>query len=60
MRYKIMVYGYIRVSTDKQTTENQQYEILKFCEKENIKVNYWVKETISSTKELKKRKLGTL
>ena len=27
------VYGYIRVSSDKQTVENQRYEINKFCEK---------------------------
>lgn len=55
-----MIYGYIRVSTDKQTTENQEFEIQKFCKKENIIVDVWVKETISSTKELKKRKLGKL
>lgn len=55
-----MIYGYIRVSTDKQTTENQEFEIQKFCQKENIIVDVWVKETISSTKELKKRKLGKL
>ena len=55
-----MIYGYIRVSTDKQTTENQEFEIQKFCKKENIIVDVWVKETISSTKELEKRKLGKL
>ena len=55
-----MIYGYIRVSTDKQTTENQEFEIQKFCQKENIIVDVWVKETISSTKELEKRKLGKL
>ena len=26
-----MNYGYIRISTDKQTTENQHFEILKFA-----------------------------
>ena len=26
-----MIYGYIRVSCDKQTVENQRYEINKFC-----------------------------
>ena len=26
-----MNYGYIRVSTDAQTTRNQRYEILLFC-----------------------------
>ena len=27
-----MIYGYIRVSTDRQTTENQRFEILKFAD----------------------------
>ena len=26
-----MIYGYIRVSTDKQTVENQRFEISDFC-----------------------------
>ena len=26
-----MIYGYIRVSTDKQTVENQRFEINNFC-----------------------------
>ena len=28
-----MIYGYIRVSSDKQTVENQRFEINNFCEK---------------------------
>lgn len=55
-----MIYGYIRVSTDHQTTENQRFEIKKFCEKENIVIDKWIEETISSTKDLNKRKLGKL
>jgi len=55
-----MIYGYIRVSTDKQTTENQRYEINKFCEKNDIRIDKWVEETISATKDISKRKLGTL
>ncbi len=55
-----MIYGYIRVSTDHQTTENQRFEIQKFCEKENIVVDKWIEETISSTVDLNKRKLGRL
>lgn len=55
-----MIYGYIRVSTDKQTTLNQEFEINNFCVKENIKVDKWIKETISATKGLDKRKLGKL
>jgi len=55
-----MVYGYIRVSTDHQTTENQRFEIKKFCEKQEIVVDKWIEETISSTASLNKRKLGYL
>lgn len=55
-----MIYGYIRVSIDKQTTKNQKYEIEKFCKKEKIKIDRWIMETISATQELNKRKLGNL
>ena len=55
-----MVYAYIRVSTDKQTTENQRFEISKFAEARNISISNWVDETISSRKELKDRSFGTL
>lgn len=55
-----MVYGYIRVSSDKQTVENQRYEINNFCSKEGIKVDGWIEETISGTKNYDKRKLGKL
>lgn len=55
-----MVYGYIRVSSDKQTVENQRYEINNFCSKEGIKVDGWIDETISGTKNYDKRKLGKL
>jgi putative DNA-invertase from lambdoid prophage Rac len=55
-----MVYAYIRVSTDKQTTENQRFEILKFADEKKLAVGTWIEETISSTKKLNKRKLGSL
>lgn len=55
-----MIYGYIRVSTDKQTVENQEFEIKRFIKKNNIKIDFWIKETISGTTELNKRKLGNL
>lgn len=55
-----MIYGYIRVSSDKQTVENQRFEINKFCKKENLKVDDWIEETISGTKNYNKRQLGTL
>jgi DNA invertase Pin-like site-specific DNA recombinase len=55
-----MVYGYIRVSTDKQTTENQRFEIKNFSEKRIMPIDKWIEETISGTKSLKERKLGIL
>lgn len=55
-----MIYGYIRVSTDKQTVENQRYEINQFCGKESIVVNKWIEETISGSKNVDERKLGKL
>ena len=55
-----MNYGYIRVSTDKQTVESQRYEINTFCQKLNIHIDGWIEETISGTKNFDKRKLGDL
>jgi len=55
-----MVYGYIRVSTDKQTMENQKFEIKRFCKNEKIKFNSWITEKISGTKDVDKRQLGVL
>ena len=55
-----MVYGYIRVSSDKQTVENQRFEISNFCEKQNLTINDWIEETISGTKNYSKRQLGQL
>lgn len=55
-----MIYGYIRVSTDKQTVENQRFEINRFCEQGEMIVDRWVEETISGTKKVIDRKLGAL
>lgn len=55
-----MTYGYIRVSSDKQTVENQRFEINKFCERENLNIDGWIEETITGTKSYDKRKLGKL
>jgi DNA invertase Pin-like site-specific DNA recombinase len=55
-----MIYGYIRVSTDKQTTENQRFEILKYASERQLPVERWIEETISATKKLSDRKLGAL
>ena len=55
-----MTYGYIRVSTDKQTVENQKFEITNFCQREKLQVDGWIEETISGTRNYDKRKLGEL
>ena len=55
-----MTYGYIRVSTDKQTVENQRFEISAFCKRQGIKIDAWIEETISGTIDPKKRELGRL
>ena len=55
-----MIYGYLRVSTDKQSLENQKFEINRYCKRENISVDRWVTETISGTKNFEERKLGKM
>ena len=55
-----MIYGYIRTSTDKQNNENQHFEIEQFAKNNNITIDKWVQETISSKKSLDERKLGKL
>lgn len=55
-----MIYGYIRVSSDKQTVENQRFEINNFCKREQLKINGWIEETISGTATYSKRELGKL
>ena len=55
-----MIYGYIRVSSDRQTVANQKFEIGNFCEKESLTIDGWIEETISGTKSYDKRALGRL
>lgn len=55
-----MIHGYIHVSTDHQTTENQRFEIKRFCEKQDLVIDCWIEEIVSSAKDLNKRKLGRL
>lgn len=55
-----MIYGYIRVSTDKQTVENQRYEINQFCNRQEMVIEKWIEETISGAKNVEDRKLGKL
>ena len=55
-----MYLGYVRVSTGKQTVENQMYAIEDFCAHQNppIQIDDWSIETASGMKHFDKRKLG--
>lgn len=55
-----MNYAYIRVNTDKQNTENQKFEILKFIDEKKVTIDRWVEETITTKKDLKHRKFSEL
>ena len=55
-----MIYGYIRVSSDKQTVENQRLEINNFCKRNKLVIDGWIEETISGMKSYNKRELGKL
>jgi len=46
-----MNFAYIRVSTDKQTVENQRFEILKLADEKKIQIDEWIEETISGAKK---------
>jgi hypothetical protein len=46
---KFMIYGYIRVSTDKQTTENQRFEILKYASEKKLHIKPGLKPCVNAT-----------
>lgn len=55
-----MIYGYIRVSTEKQTVEVQRYEINRYCRENGIEVDAWIEESISGAIKPSARLLGKL
>lgn len=56
----MIVYAYVRVSSEKQNCANQHHEIEVFCQEHNLTVTQWIEEIISSRKALQDRKLGKL
>lgn len=48
------------MSSDKQTVENQRFEIERYCAARQITIDGWIEETISGTKNYDKRELGKL
>lgn len=55
-----MTYAYIRVSTEKQTIENQRYEITQFAVSKKLTINKWFEEIISSSKKMEERTFNTV
>jgi DNA invertase Pin-like site-specific DNA recombinase len=56
-----MTLGYLRVSTDTQTVQNQKNEILNYSnDRLNTKVDNWIEVVMSSRKSARDRKLEEL
>jgi len=56
-----MIYGYIRVSTDKQDIESQKIGVVKKSEELGLPIDEWIAdEGVSGAKEYSKRNLGVL
>jgi DNA invertase Pin-like site-specific DNA recombinase len=55
-----VVKAYLRVSTGRQTIENQRFEILNFAEKKGLIINEFVCDTASGTIHYAERKLGSM
>ncbi|MGN0008010.1 MAG: recombinase family protein [Alistipes sp.] len=55
-----MIAAYLRVSTDKQTPDNQRNEIERFAAERNIRIDKWIIEVSSGGKCGRERKLGAL
>ncbi|RYC72051.1 master DNA invertase Mpi family serine-type recombinase [Spirosoma sordidisoli] len=53
-----MNFAYIRVSTDRQSVENQRFEILKKADQDRVQIDRWIEETVSGTKKANDRQLG--
>lgn len=55
-----MTYAYIRVSTDKQSIENQRFEIRRFCDESSNQIDVWFEETISGTRKKQQGEFGVM
>lgn len=55
-----MIYAYARVSSDRQSLDNQKFEIFKYSQNNNLKISEWVEESTSSRTKLEERLLFDL
>jgi len=54
------IIGYIRVSTERQTTENQKVAIYEYCAREGLQVDDWISVSASSRRTSTERKIDLL
>ena len=59
-KMRVMNYGYIRVSSEKQTVENQRYEITEYCKRKGLIIDKWIEESVSGARHPNVRKLGKI
>ncbi len=52
--------AYLRVSTNDQDLNNQKFEILKYCQSNDIQISKFIEIEISSRKSIQKRKITEL
>ena len=53
-------WGYVRVSTDNQTNENQKLAILQYANEKRLKIDHWIDTKTSSRKSAKERRIDEL
>ena len=54
------IWGYARVSTNDQKTENQKLAVLEYANKNGLTVDHWIEAKASARKSAKARKLHEL
>jgi DNA invertase Pin-like site-specific DNA recombinase len=54
------VWGYLRISTDNQTTENQKLAVLEYVNSKLIPINGWIDTKTSSGKSTKEKRIDEL
>lgn len=55
-----MIYGYVRVSTQDQTVDNQKNSISRFCMDQKMIVDQWIELEMSSRKSTADRRIDEL
>lgn len=55
-----MIYAYLRVSTEKQTLENQRFEVCNWAHDRQITIDEFIEEVMSGGISIGHRKLGDL